>query len=350
MMVSMRTAFHELQHHTGVVIPAYLPPGIDVAQGEDLLRDTVGAACSQVADPSAVCLSVDGAEYGEATATAIARELGATLAVAPENRGKFQAAMLGANRLLSRPDIRYVAVIDQDGDHFPNELVNFVRAALHLAQSSGDSRGIILGQRHSLHRPLGWLRGELEILADRVLLSALRYHAAVNGTPLALEYAEPVGEVPDFHSGYKLFSREVAAAVFGTPPSLCGLDEDAAYRHACEAVMTVRAYLHGARLGLVNRSTFNQQPVSTFELFDRHQLTIDMIAWPCKRLGVPPVFVRQWLANVAPSLTLDTLVPEGREILARIIDGILAALVTSSEEAEVEVAGDRESRSVPLFL
>lgn len=350
MTVSMRTALQALQHHTGVVIPAYLPPGIDVAQGEGLLRDTVGAACAQVADPGAVCLSVDGAKYGESAATAITRELGATLTVAPENRGKLQAAMLGVNRLLSNPNIRYVAVIDQDGDHFPNELVNFVRAALHLAQSSGEDRAIILGQRHSLHRPLGWLRGELEILADRVLLSALRYHAAVSGTPLALEYAEPVGEVPDFHSGYKLFSRDVAAAVFGMPPSLCGLDEDAAYRHACEAVMTVRAYLCGARLGLVNRSTFNQQPISTFELFDRHQLTIDMIAWPCIRLRIPPRFVRQWLANVAPSLMLDTLVPEGREILAQIIDGTLAALDADSEGTELEATGDRESRAVPLFL
>jgi hypothetical protein len=350
MTISMRTALHTLHHHTGVVIPAYLPPGIDVRQGEGLLRDTVSAACAEVADPSAVCLSVDGAKYGETVATSIARDLGATLVVAPENRGKLQAAMMGVNRLLSNPDIRYVAVIDQDGDHFPNELVNFVRAALHLAQSSGDERAIILGQRHSLHRPLGWLRGELEILADRVLLSALRYHAAVSGTPLALEYAETVGEVPDFHSGYKLFSRGVAGAVFGTPPALCGLAADAAYRHACEAVMTVRAYLYGARLGLVNRSTFNQQPVSTFELFDRHQLTIDMIAWPCKRLEIPSIFVRQWLANVAPSLTLDTLVPEGREILAHVVAGVSATLAADSDGQEMQTSMGSGSRTVPLFL
>lgn len=342
MTISMREARCALRHHTGVVIPAYLPPNIDVAQGEGLLRDTVAAACAQVADPAAICLSVDGAEYGEAVAASIAREMGVTLAVAPENRGKLQAGMRGAERLLVNPEVRYVILIDQDGDHFPNELINFVRAALHLAEGSGDDGLMILGQRHSLHRPLGWLRGELEILADRVLLSALRYHAAVTGVPLALEYAEPVGEVPDFHSGYKLFSREVAMAVFGSPPSLCGLDEDAAYRHACEAVMTVRAYLHGARLGLVNRSTFNQQPVSTFELFDRHQLTIDMIAWPCLRLGIPPLFVRQWLNNVVPSLMLDTLVPEGREILARVVEGVMVRLDEDSENAGTHAA--------PLFV
>ena len=350
MTIALGTALEMLQAHTGVVIPAYLPPGIDLSQGEGLLRDTVATTCAQVADPMAVCLSVDGAKSGGSVGESIARDLGVTLAVASENRGKLQAAMLGVNRLLEDPEIRYVALIDQDGDHFPNELVNFVRAALHLVQRSGDNRLMILGQRHSLHRPLGWLRGELEILADRVLLSALRYHAATHGTPLALEYAEPVSEIPDFHSGYKLFSREVAANVFSAPPALCGLGEDAAYRHACEAVMTVRAFLHGARLGLVNRSTFNQQPVSTFELFDRHQLTVDLIAWPCKRLAVPPAFVRQWLANVVPSLTLDTLVPEGREILARIVDGVMASLAEDSDGVPLHEATTEETRAAPLFL
>jgi hypothetical protein len=350
MTITMGDALEALRHHTGVVIPAYLPPGIDVAQGEGLLRDTARGVCAQVGDPGAVCLSVDGAQYGGEAVGALARDLGTALVVAPENRGKLQAAMLGTNRLLADPEIRYVILIDQDGDHFPNELVNFVRAALHLARRSGDEPLMILGQRRSLHRPLGWLRGELEILADRVLLRALQYHAAITGTPLALEYAEPVGEVPDFHSGYKLFSREVATAVFSTPPALCGMDEDAAYRHACEAAMTVRAFLNGARLGLVNRSTFNQQPVSTFELFDRHRLTVDMIAWPCKRLGIPPVFVRQWLANVIPSLTLDTLVPEGREILARIVEGVMASLDEDSVGAPAPERRDAGTRAAPLFL
>jgi glycosyltransferase involved in cell wall biosynthesis len=350
MMVSIQAARQVLQHHTGVVIPAYLPTSIDVVQGEELLRDTVSAACAQVGHPDHICLSVDGANYGEEVAASIASELGASLAVAPENRGKLQAGMLGANRLLADPEIQYVILIDQDGDHFPNELVNFVRAALHLAESSGDERLMVLGQRHSLHRPLGWLRGELEILADRVLLSALRYHAAITGVPLALEYAEPVGEVPDFHSGYKLFSREVAAAVFDGPPVLCGLGEDGAYRHAVEAVMTVRAYLHGARLGLVHRSTFNQQPVSTFELFDRHQLTIDMIAWPCHRLGIPPAFVRQWMANVVPSLMLDTMVPEGREILDRVVEGVMATFGAHPEAATRPTSRDAGARGAPLFV
>ena len=38
-----------------------------------------------------------------------------------------------------------------------------------------------------------------------------------------------------------------------------------------------------------------------------------MIIWPCKRLGVPGTFVRQWMENDLPALLLGTLVPEGRQ-------------------------------------
>ena len=70
---------------------------------------------------------------------------------------------------------------------------------------------LVLGRRSSKQRPLGFLRGELEELADRVLLDALAYDAAVSGVPLRLECATAVEEYPDFHSGYKLFSRRTAA-------------------------------------------------------------------------------------------------------------------------------------------
>jgi hypothetical protein len=322
-----------VRKRTGVVIPVYLPRGIGTGTGEALLKDTAASFCAQVADPSAVCLSVDGTPYGAETAQRLAQRLGASLCVEAENRGKLSAAINGVRALLQRPQLAYVAIVDQDGDHAAHELPNFLRAALHIAARSArlanslsaNDRVMVLGRRISRHRPMGFLRGELEEYADRILLDALAYRAAVTGRPLRLEYATTLDEYPDFHSGYKLFSRQTAQDVFLGTPQLAGVDPESYYRHAVEAVMTVEALEHGAYLGVVNRSTLNEQPMSTFGLLNLSHLVADKIIWPCKRLDVPSSFVRQWMANHAPRLLLNTLVPAGKEELARIEERVLRA-------------------------
>ena len=145
-----------------------------------------------------------------------------------------------------------------------------------------------------------------------------RSDAAVRNRPLRLEGATPLGEFPDFHSGYKLFSQQTARAVFLREPRLCGASEDAYFKHGCEAVMTVEALQSGAYLVLVNRSTFNEQPVSTFGLLDRERMVADKIIWPAKRLGIPLPFLDQWLRNHLPRLLLNTLAPQGQEELVTI--------------------------------
>jgi hypothetical protein len=165
---------------------------------------------------------------------------------------------------------------------------------------------------------MGFLRGELEELADRVLLDALYYHAAVVGIPLRMEYAASLAEYPDFHSGYKLFSAQTARDVFLADPNRAGVSETCYYRHAVEAVMTVEALENDAYLGVVNRSTVNEQPVSTFGTFNAGRLMADTIIWPCKRFNVPLEFVRQWLDNHIPRLLLNTISPEGKQELLRL--------------------------------
>ncbi len=339
---SFERALYVTRHKTGVVIPVYLPQGVDIERATALLRDTATAYCAQVSNPSYICLSVDG-DFGHQVAVKISETLGTSYYLAPVNKGKLQAARNGTRTLLNQADLTYVAVVDQDGDHFANELLSFVRAALHTQDETGDERMMILGRRISTHRPLGFLRGELEALADRVLLDALAYHAARSGTPLRLEYATALEEVPDFHSGYKLFSHPTANAVFLAPTQEAGVSDDCYYRHACEAVMVVEALLSGARMGVVNRSTFNEQPVSTFGLFDRCQLMADTIIWPCKRLGVPLPFVEQWMANHTPCLLLGTLVPEGQQDLARVRDMVIAAF--TDEQSQTSTTMKR-----PLFV
>ena len=210
-------------------------------------------------------------------------------------------------------------MVDQDGDHFANELINFVHAGEHVT-AHGSSSVLVLGNRSSRHHALGFLRGQQEDFADRLLMDALTYAAAVRQAPLALQFATAYDPLPDFHSGYKLFSRAVAKRVFLCTPQLAGCDEEAYYRHACEAVMTVEALLAGATLATVNRTALDEQPISAFANFDRRRLAADMMIWPCKRLGVPAVFVGQWLDNHLAALLLRTLAPQGRDELLAIRD------------------------------
>jgi len=131
-----------------------------------------------------------------------------------------------------------------------------------------------------------------------MLLDALHYTAVIQDKPLALQFTNTLDEFPDFHSGYKVFSRSCAQDVFLSEPKLAGCDELAYYRHACEAVPIVEALQQGATLCTVNRRTFDEQPMSSFARLDRGQLNADMIIWPCKRLGSQWVVKSCWLSVI----------------------------------------------------
>ena len=319
----MVNALNALRHHTGIVIPVYINQRIDRALAVDLLRANLLLCCRQVEDSATICLVADGPEYGGDVVAELAREYGVTAAFTPKNKGKLYALRTGVSHLMAIKDLRFVVSIDADGDHFANELLNLVRAAQHVESRSGDNRAMVLGSRRSKHRPLGFLRGELEEFADGILADTLSYAAATSGCPLNLQFVSPMEKYPDFHSGYKLFSATTAHDVFLAEPQLCGCSEDAYYKHGCEAVMTVEAVLNGAVLAVVERSTLNEQPVSTFGQLDRTQLMADKIVWPCKRFQVPPVFVSQWLRNHLPRLLLGTLAPIGQEELHAVCEAVM---------------------------
>ena len=340
---TLHKTFKRLRHKTGVVIPVYLPQGTENGPDAVLLEETTASYCAQVSEPAAICLSVDGADFGTDVAQRLSTDYGTSLSVVPDNRGKLWGAIHGARTLLDNDTLDYIAVVDQDGDHFANELLNFVRAADHVQAQTGDDRVVVLGRRISLHRPMGFLRGELEDLADHVILDALHYHAAVTGTPLRLEYASLFDAAPDFQSGYKLFSRVTAKAVFDRDPKFAGVPPNAYYRHACETVMSIEALESGARLGVVNRSTFNEQPVTHFGKLNQAQATADMIIWACKRLDVPLPFVCQWIDNHSPRLLLNTIVPEGQETLAQLRRLVVEAFTPEQADTAPPVLQ-------PLFL
>jgi len=346
----MRHTIQILENTTGIVIPLYLHDSADIELALTLLRDTVHAFVREINDPTNICLSVDGSPTAMPLAQQMVAEYGVQMVQAEQNRGKLSAVMNGMKHLLANPDLRYFAAIDSDGDHFANELLNFIRAAEHVAALEKQERIIVLGDRRSRNRPLGFLRGDLEELADRVLLDALHYDAVIQSKPLVLQFTNTLDEFPDFHSGYKVFSRATAQDVFLNAPNLAGCSETAYYRHACEAVPIVEALQHGATLCTVNRRTFDEQPMSSFARLDRGQLNADMIIWPCKRLAIPGSFVDQWLTNHIHRLPLSTLVPAGREELGSVCNLVRQAfgVATSNGEPNTENSTGELSRS--LFI
>ena len=329
----IKNAKEVLEKKVGVIIPVYFPVDGDDSGATELLRDTVYSYVDLLDNPSHVCLSVDGAEHGLDIARGISKECGAGLVYSKKNIGKLGGVRKGVQSLWNDEQLTYFVEVDSDGDHFANELLNLVRAAIQVQDKFQDDV-LVIGTRSSKHRPMGFLRGELEELADRILLDALYYHSALSGNVLSLEYVTPIEEYPDFHSGFKLFSRGSARAAFMEDPKLYGVDEDAYFRHGCEAVMTVEPLLSFARLVLVNRSTFNEQPVTTFGLLNRERMIADKIIWPCKRMQVPGKFVDQWLTNHCARLMLNTLVPQGKSELFQIRQLVLQAFGIDTEDAE----------------
>lgn len=332
------TALHTLEMATGIVIPTYFHADTAPALAYDLLSTTVQLFAREVADPQAICLSVDGSPLAATIAQQIGQELGVQVVVSTSNRGKLSAARNGMAHLLQDPRWQLLAMVDQDGDHFANELLNLVRAAQHVIDGTATTQLLVLGSRLSRHRPLGFLRGEQEELANRMLLDALNYWSAVNDRPIAWQYANGIEDLPDFHSGYKLFSRTSAQAVFLGEAQLAGCSEAAYYRHGVEAVMTVEAMISGATFAAVNRRTYDEQPISVFARMDRSQLAADMIIWPCKRLGVPGHFVEQWLTNHLHRSLLATLAPQGRDELLAIRNLVLQAFDRPLPQDPVTIA------------
>ena len=309
-------AMTALNENTGIVIPVFLPPDSEYDSGKRLIENTTLSFLRDVSKPASVCLSADGPGTGSSVVREMTNVLHVSSVFSDRNRGKLNALRLGVAHLLEMKSFDFIAVVDQDGDHFANELPNLIRAAQYVRGLTDNNRLFVLGGRISRHKPLGFLRGELEALADRILLDALCYNAAVTGKPLALQFVSSMDAFPDFHSGYKVFSLQTAQDVFLSPSNPCGLSERAYYQDAVEAVISVEALTAGAAFIQVNRTTYDEQPLTTFGRLDRIELSKNMILWPCRRLNIPPHFIKQWLDNHIPELLLSTLVPDGqREIL-----------------------------------
>jgi len=71
----------------------------------------------------------------------VAKRLGITYVVHPENRGKGEAIKTGLRHWLARPGVEFILILDADGQHLPEEIGRFFAAA------AGSDAGLFVGTR-----------------------------------------------------------------------------------------------------------------------------------------------------------------------------------------------------------
>ena len=293
----------------GMVIPVKFTKSTPASLAEKLLRLTLDNF-QQYVRPENVCLVVDGDERSGNLARKVQQSLSKPgeksfeLLYLRENRGKHYAVTEGIRRLMRNESIEYFVVRDCDADHFISDFPNLVRSAYHISARENTDRVLVIGRRIDRHRPLGFRRGQMEELCNRVLRDAMNYRLAKRDRMLNAQYYSPYGDVPDFKSGYKVYSRGVARLAFRRDPRFLCLDPKDYWRHGAEPIPIVEAVLGGATIGEMNRTTFDVQPTTTFTESSAMDMHVKTLAWAFCRLRVPLECAEQMFNNHIPRLLL----------------------------------------------
>ena len=341
----------ELASQTGIVIPAYFSAKPSDKMVRQLLWMTL-ADTPHYFPLDQTCVVVDGDPRTAALVRNLATDLrkcGRTFRtlVLPQNQGKFGAIREGIAALLStHPGISFVAIRDSDGDHAISEVPSLVRIALRLAEAYGHTRVITVGSRRSRIHPMGWLRGELEELLDRVTLDSLAYSLAQEGRALDLCNCLGQGKVPDLSSGFKVYGREIAELLFvDAEPQYATLSPEDYWHFGPETVTFVEATLQGAVLAEKLRQTWDGQPATSFGEFRHVALYGELLAWAWARLEIPLSVAGQFYDNHVPPMALRTTV-EGRDLLDQVRQYALTKVWSYRGKAESLPS----SASGPSFL
>jgi len=160
------------------------------------------------------------------------------------------------------------------------------------------------------------VRGELEALLDRVTLDAMAYALARQGRVLDLSHCQSRNSVPDLSSGYKVYGREIAKALFlEHEPQMACLSAPDYWHYGPETVSIVEGIFAGAIIGEMQRLTWDGQPTTSFGEFDHLSFHGELLAWVYCRLELPLDVAATFYDNGVAHMTLGTT-KQGREVLA----------------------------------
>jgi len=283
----------EMLGRVGVVVPAWFSRHLPVVEAEGLLYTTLADSASCVR-PEDLVVVVDGSPVASAAAAAVRERLAVecgepfTVLELQENEGKGAALAVGIRHLLERPGIPllWIGARDADGDHLIDDLPHLYRTGGQLVVENAGRPVAVIGRRANVHAPLGWLRGEFELLVNEVLVEGVAYALTRYARVWDTRYL--VSRAPDLQSGYKLYSRAAAeVALRALQAEAIAYPNLQLLRTGMEIVPFVSIALDGGVFAEVERKTFYDQPVTSYGNVDLARFYGSKLGWALRRCGVP---------------------------------------------------------------
>jgi len=306
MKLNYYLTYSDIRGKLGMVIPIWFPENVSECEIVRILSLTI-ADVEYLIDPSHQILVCDGQECLKRIVDDIARTAGKSFValLTEHNRGKGGAIAHGIDYLLRNTNVDYIVTRDADGDHFINDVPNLVRLAHQMHAELHDNNILVVGGRVDVHRPMGFARGEYERLINDVIWHALQYSLAREGRVINMQYFAEHGLIPDFHSGFKLYTHESAKiALEGLAVADREMPELDMVRIGAETVPLVELVVRGGTVGQVNRITLETQPVVTSQSENQAVRYGNKILWTFLRLGIPFAPAQQLLDNAIPRTLL----------------------------------------------
>jgi hypothetical protein len=326
---------HPLSHHMkaslAMVVPVWFPRDTPESRMHALLSGVVSDV-ELFVEPRNVLLYVDGCPHAEPVAWRVVEESAARLpepfglTVAAANQGKGGAVATAFEELLLDASIQYLCVRDCDGDHSIYDLPHLLRLARQIEEAERCDLVAVCGRRFSLHRPLGFWRGEYELITCEVTWEALKLALAREGRSPTAQYVTAYSRAPDIQSGYKLYTRRAAELAARSIRRADAQHSDLGMLGwGVELVPFVEIHLARGIFGEMQRLAWQTQPVTSFDQSSRCEEYARELIWVFKRLAIEPEPARRLLDAVLPRSLLYQD-PSGRQELLRMRRLVLDAL------------------------
>jgi len=281
-----------------MIIPVWYPESTPASEMESLITACV-ADSAPFAEPSHVLVVVDGAPAALAAANRLQAQRRDFQVLALEsNMGKGGAVAAGITQLLTDPSVQYLVTRDHDNDHLAQDTPNLVRLAARMVRALDTDLIAVIGRRASVHRHLGFSRGEFEWFMNEVAYGAACFALARQGRVPSTQFTAAYEPVPDMQTGFKCYTRASAAllvqALDQAEHLAPGLD---VRRHGAEIPILVELLLTGGALGEISRLAYEHQPLTTYDLAGRIAVKGTVLTWTLQRAEIPLPAARQLLVN-----------------------------------------------------
>ena len=313
-----------------MLVPVYFPPETPAEAIRDMLQRVLQDTFSFV-DPDRLLFVCDGRQVAWDILGDLATGIHPPFRTSLQepNGGKGATLVTGMRELLKNDWVHFVIVRDSDGNHFAWDMPRLMAMAEWLMRARKATEVAVVGGRSGRARALGLIRAEMEELLNRLTIAALTHHLAIDrGEVLSEVFPLHPGQVPDLHSGYKLYSRGICRRMCELPWERYGSgNEDALYRYGMEVVPFVEAVLMGAAVAETARLGHVQR-VTGHGAYERPEVIAELACWVFSRLDVPTPQAERLLDSCLPLLSLfrDS---GGRRKLAAIRRLALALLAAS---------------------